>query len=323
MDVFLSIIIPCYNVEAFLPKCLQSLSTQTKQNEVEFILVNDGSTDDTLKIIQEFVMHDDRAVLIDKKNGGVSSARNEALKVVRGKYVYLLDGDDYLRPDAVEIICKSLRESGADMLFSNLYVVRDGIARLKSYPIHPGKYTVGQLYDVFRFFPTPPQNVYRMQIVREHGLHFDEQMKCGEVYAFTVSFFKYTQCVSVIEDAFFYYVMRGNSATHGVNCDADRTTLQTLKSLYLDGEGLLKKASFHITAFKIVSSFTYNKYVKAKISNPDVQACLKSILNNPLFKTCLYKVAFGYHSCWKERVLALYMLFFSIVGFKILVKLYR
>lgn len=323
MDIFLSIIIPCYNVEAFLPKCLQSLSTQTKHDEVEFILVNDGSTDGTLKIIQDFVMQDDRAVLIDKKNGGVSSARNEALKVARGKYVYLLDGDDYLQSNAVEIICGSLRESGADMLFSNLYVVQNGIARLKSYPIRPGKYTVEQLYDIFCFFPTPPQNVYKMQIIKEYGLCFDERMKCGEVYAFTVSFFKYTQCVSVIEDAFFYYVMRSNSATHGVNCDADRTTLQTLRSLYVDGERFLKKISFHITAFKIVSSFTYNKYAKAKISSPEVLACLKSILTNPLFKTCLYKVAFGFHSCWKERVLALYMLFFSVGGFKILVKLYR
>ena len=106
-NTYLSIIIPCYNVEDYLPATIQSLRALENAEDCEFIFINDGSTDNTLKIILNFAEQDQRVVVIDQINSGVSAARNAALEIVQGKYFLPLDGDDKLRPNAVSIIRKS------------------------------------------------------------------------------------------------------------------------------------------------------------------------------------------------------------------------
>lgn len=90
-----SVVIPIYNVENYLEEALNSIINQTKK-ELEIILVNDGSTDDSYKIAKEFKKKDSRIILINKKNGGLSSARNAGLKIATSKYIYFFDSDDVL-----------------------------------------------------------------------------------------------------------------------------------------------------------------------------------------------------------------------------------
>ena len=92
----ISIIVPVYNAEKYVSKTLQSILKQTYQN-LEVIAVNDGSTDHTLNYIKKFEREDDRVVVIDKPNEGVSKARNDALDVARGEYVYFLDPDGRIK----------------------------------------------------------------------------------------------------------------------------------------------------------------------------------------------------------------------------------
>ena len=95
---FLSIIIPCYNVAEQLPATIQSLRNLKESEDCEFIFINDGSTDETLSLIQDFAKNDKRAIIIDQQNSGVSAARNAALTIMKGQYVLPLDGDDSLTP---------------------------------------------------------------------------------------------------------------------------------------------------------------------------------------------------------------------------------
>ena len=110
-----SIIIPVYNVEKYISKCLESVLSQSYEN-YEVILVNDGSTDGSYEIIEQYEKRDDRISCHSKENGGLSDARNYGLQFVTGDYILFLDSDDYWEKGLLEQINTSLKEGQADML---------------------------------------------------------------------------------------------------------------------------------------------------------------------------------------------------------------
>lgn len=116
----ISVIIPIYNGEKQLSRCLESIINQTYMN-LEVILVNDGSTDKTLEICHEYKKNDNRIIIIDKKNEGVSVARNSGLKKAKGKYIYFSDADDYLELNALEIYHKEIQ--GVELVISDYYLI--------------------------------------------------------------------------------------------------------------------------------------------------------------------------------------------------------
>lgn len=123
MDVKVSIIIPVYNIASYLDICLSSCINQTFRN-VEIIVVNDGSQDDSARIIDRYAAMDDRVRVITKENQGLIYARKSGLDMACGEYVFHLDGDDYLEINAIEELYNEARESGADYVIGNYYNVR-------------------------------------------------------------------------------------------------------------------------------------------------------------------------------------------------------
>ena len=113
-----SVIIPVYNVEQYLRQCLDSVINQTFK-DIEIIIVNDCSQDNSLQIIKEYQQEDDRIVLINlEKNGGVGLARNEGMKVAKGKYITFVDSDDWIRKDYIEVLYNSITKYNTDVAFS-------------------------------------------------------------------------------------------------------------------------------------------------------------------------------------------------------------
>src|ERR1035437_5330472 len=110
----ISIIVPIYNIERYLSKCIDSILVQTFIN-FELILVNDGSTDNCGKIINEYAQKDSRIVVIHKKNGGVSSARNAGLDLAQGEYIGWVDADDYIATDMYETLYHLAIDYNADI----------------------------------------------------------------------------------------------------------------------------------------------------------------------------------------------------------------
>lgn len=109
-----SVIVPIYNVEKYLKKCIKSIIGQTYEN-IEIILVEDGSPDNSSEICDEFAKMDKRIKVIHKKNEGVSAARNSGLDVATGDYVCFVDGDDYVMPDYVEYMLKLAIDNKTDI----------------------------------------------------------------------------------------------------------------------------------------------------------------------------------------------------------------
>ena len=123
--MLVSVIIPLYNVESYLNRCLQSVSDQTYKN-IEIILVDDGSTDNSGSMCDEFAQKDSRAVVIHKENGGVSSARNAGMAIARGDYITFLDSDDYLTPYFVEMALNLCKERKAQIAVLDMkYIKQD------------------------------------------------------------------------------------------------------------------------------------------------------------------------------------------------------
>lgn len=118
----ISIIIPVYNVEPFLGKCLDHIVAQTFQ-DYEVLLVNDGSTDNSQLICREYAQKDRRFTVINKKNGGLSSARNAGLDAAKGEYIGFVDSDDYIASDMYELLYKNIIKYDADISICSFYVV--------------------------------------------------------------------------------------------------------------------------------------------------------------------------------------------------------
>ena len=118
MNDLISVIIPIYNVEKYLKKCIESVIKQTYTN-LEIILVNDGSTDGSGQICNEYKEKDNRIKVIHKENGGISDARNIGLNIATGKFIYFVDSDDYINDDAIEYLYKLLINNDAAIVIGN------------------------------------------------------------------------------------------------------------------------------------------------------------------------------------------------------------
>lgn len=106
-EVLVSIIVPVYNVEKYLEKCIESIINQTYSN-LEIVLSDDGSTDNSPSICDEYALKDSRIRVIHKSNGGLSDARNAALDIISGKYITFIDSDDYIEKEAIEILVNAM-----------------------------------------------------------------------------------------------------------------------------------------------------------------------------------------------------------------------
>ncbi|MBR3888614.1 MAG: glycosyltransferase family 2 protein [Clostridia bacterium] len=121
MNPKISIIIPVYNAEKFISKCLDSAINQTYKN-IEIICVNDGSKDNSLKILEEYSAKDSRVVIVNKQNAGVSEARNDGIKNSTGEYIAFLDSDDWLERDAIGNLFEALVENKVDVVRGAYYI---------------------------------------------------------------------------------------------------------------------------------------------------------------------------------------------------------
>lgn len=140
-DQIVSVIVPVYNVERYLEQCIESIIQQTYRS-LEIIIVNDGSTDGSGGIARRYAGQDDRIVLLEKKNGGLSDARNYGLNRATGDYVMFIDSDDYIEADMVEYLLKAIQKAGADIAVCGYRMVDEDGGALPDREVFPKDKTV-------------------------------------------------------------------------------------------------------------------------------------------------------------------------------------
>lgn len=268
-----SIIIPVYNVEQYLQDCLDSVLAQTF-TDWEAVCVNDGSTDDSLSILREYAAKDTRIRIIDQPNGGLSAARNSGIKVAEGEYIFLLDSDDWIVPDALERLNRHL--DGQDLIcFSGQkYMAADKIYRDPD-KLQPVTYTSGMDYYnanalVSRDFPfvCTVLRLYRRAFLEENNLRFTEGIY-HEDNMFTPFVCFYAKKVTVIPDSLYIYRIRPQSIMTTINSKriVDMTMISnTLVDFFSQQSGIDKTIVFRAAthAYQIVLSYSpeqVRKYV--------------------------------------------------------------
>ena len=200
MDKF-SIIVPVYNVENYLAKCLDSLINQTYTN-IEIICINDGSTDNSLEILNEYARIDNRVILINQENQGVSAARNRGLTVATGDYVLFVDSDDWIESDTCKILIENLITNNSDIIVFNHYAITENIKR----PIN--------LVGSNRF--TVWNALYKTKIIKNNNIKFPIDIKISEDYFFKFNYLFYVKNIQYINNyLYFYNLTNDNSATKG------------------------------------------------------------------------------------------------------------
>lgn len=206
-----SILVPVYNVSKYLRQCLDSLVNQTL-SDIEIICVNDGSTDESGKILQEYAAVDSRIVVVNKANGGLPSARNAGLDVARGKYVGFVDGDDYVDSDMYRKMYNAAIANNADIVVcgGHLFPKEEKASQWLKDVLSPRDITYragGEeaLYSERGAKPFLWRDLIKKQLIDEHNFRLDESIVVGEDQAFQFKVFPAAKRVTFISDKLYYY----------------------------------------------------------------------------------------------------------------------
>ena len=223
MRPMVSIVVPIYNAENYLRRCVDSILNQ-EYTDFELLLVNDGSTDASGDICEEYGDQDPRVIVIQKENTGVSDSRNRALDRARGKYLQFLDSDDWITPDATRLFVRAAEEYGCDMVISDFYRVvgerlstkgdieEEGVLTREEFAAHmmenPADFYYGVLWN----------KLYRRDIVEEHNLRMDTDINWCEDFMFNLEYIRYAKVFYALHAPIYYYVKRkGSLASQGIN----------------------------------------------------------------------------------------------------------
>ncbi len=298
-----SVVVPVYNAEKYLPVCLRSILRQSYR-QLEVILVNDGSKDGSLAICKKFAAKDSRVRVIDIPNGGVSNARNTGLAAATGAYVQFVDSDDILHRHMVRRMMAELERTGADLAICDMQRVFVRGLRSKSVRIMHGKLPpelrcIGSETFLQRLpwllhevggMESPCNKLYRLFLLRKHGVCFPADMRYGEDLMFNIDYFAVCGDVVFLDQPLYRYMYWGGlSLTRRCppdmyaqlmrQMDALQQMLRQKTTLPLDAEGLLAK---HRAAYlyEFVSMICEES---AAENDDDKIASLQKALDDPAF----------------------------------------
>lgn len=202
-----SIVVPVYNVEAYLPKCLDSLINQTF-NDYEIILINDGSTDNSLKIIDEYSQkYPDKIVKINKVNEGQAIARNVGIKQARGEYIMFVDSDDYIDKNTLKTCYDKAKENNADIVCFGHHMIIDNV-------IGPKESSRMINDDVIKDYILrqmgPCEKLISKNLIVDNKLYFPA-LRAYEDIAVVPAYALFTNKIINIDEGFYYYLLRSGS----------------------------------------------------------------------------------------------------------------
>ncbi len=213
-----SIIIPCYNSEAYLGACMDSVLAQTME-DFEAILIDDGSVDGTLAVAQAYAGRDARVRVVHKQNAGVSAARNDAMRLARGRYLQFLDSDDWITPDATRLLVTTAQQTGCEMVVADFYrvmgervsrkgdIAKEGVLTREEYAAYmmenPALFYYGVLWN----------KLYVRSIVAEHRLEMNEELRYCEDFLFNLEYMLHARTYCALQVPIYYYVKTRNSLT--------------------------------------------------------------------------------------------------------------
>lgn len=235
----ISIIVPIYNGEKYLHGCLKSLINQSYKN-IEIILINDGSTDNTKVICEHYKQLDNRVKLINKNNEGVSRSRNIGIKEATGKYIGFVDCDDYISTDMYEKLKIAIDKSKADMSvckYEQTMKIYESMLNKKNskkykFKIISAYNAIESIYTSNDFAGYTWNKLYKKEIIDNNKIKFDENILIAEDNLFNFEYLLKCKSVIVVNKVMYYYFQHNLSATNKKIDNKWLTILKVYKKIY-------------------------------------------------------------------------------------------
>lgn len=236
-----SIIVPVYNVYQYLEKCLNSLLNQTLE-DIEIIVVNDGTKDKSQDIIDAYVKKDKRVKAYIKKNGGLGDARNYGIDVATGEYIGFVDSDDYIDETMYEKLYDKAKEDNSDIVECNFYWCYPKKNKLDTATYYNNNDNIMQDIRVMVC-----NKIFKRKIINDNNITFPVGLRYEDIL-FTYKILPYVENISYVDEGLYYYVQRGSSlSNHQTIKVRDIFKILELlieyykdKGLYEDYEGLIE-----------------------------------------------------------------------------------
>lgn len=283
----ISVIVPIYNMEQYLKRCVESILKQTYKN-LEIILVDDGSTDSSPKMCDEYTKVDERIKVYHKENGGLSDAKNFGLKKATGEYVGFVDSDDWIEEEMYETMYSELKETKSNIVICGRYIEYEGGETKKWYNnnklVMEKEQSLIYLNSFYNFDMSSCDKLYERRIF--DNIEFPYKKKCEDAYV-TYLLFDKADRVTYIPKCFYHYFQRDGSISRnsGINMDyiyAAEEQLEFFKTKYPS----IKYIAETNYVFSIKAIFQSAIERNSKLTNEfnikkrEVKKYYKSILSN-------------------------------------------
>ncbi len=279
-----SVIVPVYNVEKYIEKCLNSIINQTYKN-IEVIIVNDGSEDSSIEICKKIQIEDKRIKILNQKNAGLSAARNTGIKNASGKYICFIDSDDYVHEDYIKLLLENLIENNTDISICDFLYVdeqeRFWNRKKKNNKIYSNIEAIRDLLVGTQDTEVMAWNkLYKLSLFRQNNIYFPEG-KLHEDNFTTYKLYYYAKSISLIDNKLYYYLQRNNSIM-GRKFDKKRLDiLQAVKEM----RTFLKEKNINLTeeldCYEGMIQITIlNNMIRDKYNNEEREQLINSILIN-------------------------------------------
>ncbi|MDO5292492.1 MAG: glycosyltransferase [bacterium] len=214
-----SVIIPIYNAASYLEKCIESVIQQTYE-KLQIILINDGSTDNSLEICNKFRKKDIRIEVISTENEGVSAARNKGLASAKGQYLCFMDSDDYIETNMIERLYKRYVNTSVQLSICGFYEIigytkiQRTIGRVQQLD---KEHAIEQLLEEESYRGYLWNKMFDVEIIKKHKICFDSSIKVWEDVLFVAEYLMYCNKIVYDPQPLYYYCFNGNSASHKSN----------------------------------------------------------------------------------------------------------
>jgi len=276
----ITIIVPVYNVEQYLDRCIESIVNQTYSN-LEIILVNDGSTDGSSEICSKYQKSDDRIIVINKNNSGLSSARNAGLNIAKGKYVGFVDGDDYISEVMYENLYGLIKQTKSNIAIGGRYRAYDNSCEIEQFrnypsPVMTNVEALAALMSYRGFDMSVCDKIFERKLFDD--IEFPLGKTCEDSFV-TYKIFSRVNKVAYDKTPYYYYYQRQNSISRNLNVnetvlEASYEQLQFISANY----STLSNEAY--TSYIISSIAIYNEYIIRNKKWNDAKKYQKYALEN-------------------------------------------
>jgi glycosyltransferase involved in cell wall biosynthesis len=267
--MLVSIIVPVYNTEEFLPACLDSLAQQS-HHDIEVLLVNDGSTDGSARICDDYAARDKRFVAIHQENKGVSAARNVGIEKSRGDYIQFVDSDDFVEPEYTKRLLDEMLKTNTELSicsYTRITIKNNEVIDEFVYPLTPGI----KSKDDFWLIPESTADftkkctrlevagtwgkLYQSVLIKQNHVRFDESLSKYEDFLFCLTYNQYLNRSSTISDSLYNYRSLINAAHKSLTSKTDAAEPLQLEHILAQAQEIYVNNHASAEAFKCLNSF--------------------------------------------------------------------